>query len=105
MLHKLGRVARVNVGLDLFPIGLELLPGLLLLAVVVVEGLTILGDVAQVLLNLLGILLIRGTRRSRRRRTGCVPGRRRLSTAGLLTGVLAVVAVMEIFTQLPFIMP
>ena len=46
ILLQLGRVARRQVGFDGLPIGLEFLTGLLLLAIVVLQGLAILAQVA-----------------------------------------------------------
>ena len=59
VLLQLSVVARGQVGFDGLQIGLDLLASLLLLAIVVLQGLTALGEVAQILLN----LLTRETRR------------------------------------------
>jgi hypothetical protein len=48
---QLGGVARGHIGLNLLPIGFELLAGLELLVVVAVQGLTILGQLAPILLD------------------------------------------------------
>ena len=60
---QLGRVARGKIGLDVLHIGLELLTGRTLLAIVAPQGLAGLGQVALILLNLLGLLLGGGTGR------------------------------------------
>ena len=64
ILLQLSLVARGQVGFDLLQIGLELLTGLLLLAIVVVQGLTVFCQAAPILLNLLVSGLGGGTRRS-----------------------------------------
>ena len=101
ILLQLSVVARGHVGFDVLQIGLELLPDLLLLAIVVLQGLAILGEVAGILLN----LLIRGARRSRRRRTGGLSRRRRCSAAGLLAGLLRAALAIQVFAQLPLVVP
>ena len=50
---QIGRIARGEIRLDILQVGLELLPGLLLLACVLTQSLTIFRKVAPILLDLL----------------------------------------------------
>lgn len=61
VLLQLRRVARGHVGLNLLPIAQKLLACLTLLVLVVAQGLTSLGEIAFILLDLLVSLLNGGT--------------------------------------------
>ena len=103
VLLQLGRVAGGHVGLDLPPIGIDLLPHLVLLGVVVVQRVAIVGQRAAILLDLAVILLPTGVRRAGRRSRGRLLRRGGCFAAGLPLGLRLIAGIMHVVAQLPLI--